>query len=227
MDRSRLEQYLADGLSLPSIGAIENRDPSTVGYWVKKYGLVANGKAKYSPRGGLERDELQELVQGGLTVREIASKLGRSESTVNHWLRRYGLRTDRTHGRRKAALAAVEAGQRKFQWKCRRHGVAEFLVFGNGRSRCAKCSCEAVSRRRRNSKESLAAEAGGKCAICGYCRYIGALQFHHRDRKDKSFAIGSDGVTRAMARLQAEAKKCVLLCANCHAEVEAGVARVP
>jgi hypothetical protein len=35
------------------------------------------------------------------------------------------------------------------------------------------------------------------------------------------------GVTLSLARLRAEARKCVLLCGNCHAEVEAGVANIP
>ena len=35
MDRDRLERYLAEGLSLEAIGVLENRDPSTVGYWVE------------------------------------------------------------------------------------------------------------------------------------------------------------------------------------------------
>jgi IS30 family transposase len=53
MDRELLERYLKQGLSLPQIGALIGRDPSTVGYWVQKHGLVANGRAKYAPRGGL------------------------------------------------------------------------------------------------------------------------------------------------------------------------------
>jgi DNA-binding CsgD family transcriptional regulator len=228
MDRARLEQYLKDGLSLPQIGTLENRDASTVGYWVKKYGLTANGKEKFAPRGGLTRDELQARVEDGLTVRQIAAELHRSESTVNHWLRRHGLKTRRAHDqRREAARLAQAAGQRKFEWECPLHGPTYFHAFGDGRSRCAKCSCEAVSRRRRGAKELLAAEAGGSCAICGYDRYLGALQFHHKDRRTKSFAIGGDGVTRAIERLRAEAEKCVLLCANCHAEVEGGVTKVP
>jgi predicted HNH restriction endonuclease len=31
------------------------------------------------------------------------------------------------------------------------------------------------------------------------------------------------GVTRSLAAARAEMAKCVLLCANCHAEVEAGI----
>ena len=69
--------------------------------------------------------------------------------------------------------------------------------------------------------------AGGACAICGYDRYVGALQFHHLDPAAKSFAINRDGATRSFAERRAEAGKCVLLCANCHAEVEGGVSSVP
>ena len=36
-----------------------------------------------------------------------------------------------------------------------------------------------------------------------------------------------DGLTRSLKILREEAKKCVLLCANCHAMVESGVATLP
>jgi len=227
MDRERLVRYLAEGLSLTEIGVLENRDPSTVGYWVEKFELVANGKEKYAPKGGLEKPQLKALLSRGLTLKEIASELGRSQSTVNYWLRQHGLKTTRGHGRRTAALAALELGTNRFEYECRRHGLTPFLVFHDGRSRCGKCSSEAVQRRRETTKETLAAERGGKCAICGYDRYIGALQFHHVDRKLKKFGISGKGITRAIERSREEAKKCVLLCANCHAEVEAGVADCP
>jgi hypothetical protein len=35
------------------------------------------------------------------------------------------------------------------------------------------------------------------------------------------------GRTISFERLLAEARKCVLLCANCHAEVERGVTKIP
>jgi hypothetical protein len=34
-------------------------------------------------------------------------------------------------------------------------------------------------------------------------------------------------VTRALDAARAEARKCVLLCSNCHAEVEAGAVQLP
>lgn len=81
-----------------------------------------------------------------------------------------------------------------------------------------------VSAWRRRMKRLLVGEAGGRCQICGYDRYMGALQFHHVDPAEKSFPLSMRGCTRSIAELRTEAAKCQLLCANCHAEVEHGVA---
>jgi hypothetical protein len=62
--------------------------------------------------------------------------------------------------------------------------------------------------------------------LCGYDRHVGALEFHHVDPADKRFALSHMGIARSLERARAEARKCVLLCANCHAEVEAGLARL-
>ena len=76
-----------------------------------------------------------------------------------------------------------------------------------------------VDLRRRKNKLVLVAEHGGKCVQCGYARCVGALEFHHLDANAKVFGIGS-GNTSGLDALRAEATKCVLLCANCHREVE-------
>jgi len=73
----------------------------------------------------------------------------------------------------------------------------------------------------------LVAEAGGKCALCGYARHSAALQFHHLDPATKSFGLGVRGITRSIEKLRAEAAKCMLLCANCHAELEVGAIELP
>ena len=57
-------------------------------------------------------------------------------------------------------------------------------------------------------------------------RSTAALHFHHVDPSEKEFAALPRGLTRSIAEARAEAAKCVLLCANCHAEVEAGVATI-
>jgi IS30 family transposase len=118
MDRDQLKQWLDEGLSLPQIGALVNRDPSTVGYWVQKHGLVANGKAKYAPRGGLTREQLKPLVESRATLEEMSLAVDRSVSTVRHWLNKFGLEGKALRGRRprvsrEAIEAALRAGSRK------------------------------------------------------------------------------------------------------------------
>jgi hypothetical protein len=69
-------------------------------------------------------------------------------------------------------------------------------------------------------------EAGGRCHLCGYDRWVGALQFHHLHGEHKEFGLADRGLTRSLEAVRAEASKCVLLCANCHSEVEAGMVKV-
>jgi hypothetical protein len=133
-------------------------------------------------------------------------------------MRRYGLEST-------AYVRAGRDGEKpKFiERKCRTHGVTTFVRSGSAAHyRCRRCRAEHVAARRRRVKEILVAEAGGRCVVCGYDRAPAALHFHHVDPSTKSFALSRQGVTRGIAEARAEAKKCVLLCSNCHAEVESG-----
>jgi hypothetical protein len=68
---------------------------------------------------------------------------------------------------------------------------------------------EHVSRRRRKVKRILVAEAGGRCALCGYDRCAAALHFHHVDPGSKQFHLSMQGVARSLAVARAEMAKCV------------------
>jgi transposase len=226
VEYDELQQWLGDGLSLEQIGAVVGRHPSTVAYWLKKYGLVANGHAKHSPKGGLARDELEPMVREGHTLAVIAAEFDVSVRTVRYWIERYAL--PRPHSTRRTAVErALEEGRRTIFRDCRKHGWTVFVIENSGRTRCRRCRMERVAEWRRRAKAQLVEEAGGRCRICGYDRSLAALQFHHVDPTTKSFALSLRGVTRSMAKLRAEAAKCVLLCANCHAEVERGDATLP
>jgi 5-methylcytosine-specific restriction endonuclease McrA len=224
MEREQLKDWLERGLSLAEIGARTGRDASTVGYWVRKHGLVANGRGRYAPRGGLPREQLESLVDAGMTLAQISERVERSISTVRYWLGRYGLQTKVYTRHRAKALEALGEGLSRFVSICRYHGETEFVLRTDGGSRCARCSSEAVARRRRKVKRVLVEEAGGRCALCGYDRYHGAMQFHHVRRAEKAFMLSKKGSTISLERARAEASKCVLLCSNCHAEVEGGIA---
>jgi hypothetical protein len=110
---------------------------------------------------------------------------------------------------------------------CRKHGLVTHHCYGvNKKWRCKRCVGEAVTRRHRKVRGILLSEAGGRCAICGYDRCTFNLHFHHVDPTAKSFAVNAmEG--KSLAAFRTEAKKCVLLCANCHGEVEAGLIPSP
>jgi hypothetical protein len=85
---------------------------------------------------------------------------------------------------------------------------------------CKRCVGEAVTRRKQKLKRILVDEAGGRCAVCGYDRCVINLTFHHVDPATKSFGM-TMAVGRSIDAFRAEARKCVLVCANCHGEIEA------
>jgi hypothetical protein len=113
---------------------------------------------------------------------------------------------------------------------CTRHGRIEFHLVsgGNGqkRWRCKRCMAEAVTRRHQKIKRILVEEAGGGCVVCGYDRCVVSLHFHHVDPTTKAFAI-TTATGKSLDAYRAEVKKCVLVCANCHGEIEVGLIESP
>lgn len=225
LDRESLRVLLGRGESVERIAQRFRRHPSTVSYWMAKHGLQAAGREKHGPRGGIERARLTELVEAGMSIAEIATAVDRSKGTVRHWLRAYGLRT--RGGVRAATVSdARTQGRSELELVCPIHGLAAFVIEGRSYYRCRRCRQESVAEHRRRLKQTLVREAGGCCRICGYDRCLGALQGHHLIAADKRAGISARGLTISLEALRAEAAKCVLLCSNCHAEVENGLATV-
>jgi hypothetical protein len=222
MDKEVLEAWLAEGLSLEAMGERAGRAPSTVSYWLAKHGLTANGTQRHAARGPLPRELLAGLVAEDLTIREIAIRTERSPASVRHWLGRHGLSTtDAARAKRPNRHA------RRLVMVCPVHGETRHLRRRDGTISCSRCRSASVVEWRRRTKALLVAEAGGACVLCGYDGCLAALEFHHVDPGRKRFAIGGRGLTRGIDALREEAAKCVLLCSNCHVEVEAGVAMLP
>jgi 5-methylcytosine-specific restriction endonuclease McrA len=74
---------------------------------------------------------------------------------------------------------------------------------------------------RRARKKKLIMLMGGKCALCGYNRSAAALDFDHINPKTKKrtishlLAVSQPWAWKAALK---EAKKCQLICSNCHRE---------
>jgi len=62
MDKQSLEFLLNRGTSVQEIAKRFGKDPTTVSYWLKQYGLVAPNREKYAAKGGIARERLEELV---------------------------------------------------------------------------------------------------------------------------------------------------------------------
>jgi hypothetical protein len=226
MTKEELEGYLAEGLSLEQIGKRVERDPSTVSHHMKKHGLVPAGHAVHAPNQKVDPEHLRKLIAQGATVREAASAFGCGYSSVRYWLKKLGIETARMT-RLRESKAAVQNGRTKVTMTCPKHGDVPFFRRPDGNYRCGKCRSASVTDWRRRVKLRLIERAGGHCVICGYDRHPAALHFHHVDPGSKSFILSRHGVTRSYREAMAEADKCVLLCGNCHAEVEAGAIDLP
>ena len=85
----------------------------------------------------------------------------------------------------------------------------------------AKKMVDKVSATRRKNVSIIKEEAGRKCCMCGYNKCIAALEFHHIDANDKEGGI--IGTSASLCRQREEAKKCILVCANCHREIHSGM----
>lgn len=66
-------------------------------------------------------------------------------------------------------------------------------------------------------KLKLVTAKGSMCQRCGYSKCTAALHFHHLIPEHKEFALSS-AINKNWMLVLKELDKCVLLCANCHAE---------
>ena len=91
----------------------------------------------------------------------------------------------------------------------------------------AKYLIRAVAKRRKKVKEMAIDYKGGMCMLCGYKKCIQALELHHMDGSKKDFSISDKGYTRSWEKVKREIEKCILICANCHRELHAGIKQLP
>ena len=88
------------------------------------------------------------------------------------------------------------------------------------KSKCKKCFDDHA----KNRLTDIITEHYGeyKCSVCGYDRCIGAIEFHHFNAGEKDFEV-SKMSSFSKEKIISELEKCLMLCANCHREIHAGV----
>ena len=188
-----------------------------------------------------EREEARRLRrEEGWSFHRIAVELGVSPTSVSSWVRDIELTDEQRAAlpgaRGPVPVPTIPRGGRPVtvtddvMRECRHHGLAPHGNYrtGEGRRRllCKRCAAESVTRRHQKMRRILLDEAGGRCAVCGYDRCRLNLHFHHVDPARKSLSMDM-GRGKSLATYREEAKKCVLVCANCHGEIEAGLIASP
>lgn len=83
---------------------------------------------------------------------------------------------------------------------------------------CKICSNNETIERQRTFKRKCIEYKGGKCEYCGYNKYDGALDFHHKNPELKEFTLAHARLTSFSNKIKFELDKCLLLCSNCHRE---------
>ena len=101
--------------------------------------------------------------------------------------------------------------------KCSK-SLISYYINPQGKSKNSKRQQKNRIHKRKNLKDL----AGGGCSKCNYSKCYAALQFHHTDPSKKKFDI-TDAIWNRIKvtekELKKEISKCILLCANCHAEL--------
>ncbi len=139
----------------------------------------------------LEKDitseELINLISSGLSLRKISNRSGKSLSSIRYWVKKYKishlLKTKNptiTDIKRKCPKCNMEKELNNFY---KRRGKLFSSTY------CKECTSSTTVERMRVFKSRCVEYKGGKCYVCGYNKYLGALEFHHMDPNEKDFTI--------------------------------------
>ena len=140
---------------------------------------------------------LKELINSGLSIRNIAKTTGKSYSSIRYWLKKYNLKTIRAIPKEKNEICKLCGNPVRDN--------------DRNRSRCQSCTTRI---RRYRLKLHAVKLLGEKCNRCGWSGNIAAFEFHHPNN-DKSFDL-SRMWNKSWKVMKSEVLKCELLCSNCH-----------
>lgn len=173
----------------------------------------------------LLKNDVLILREQGKTYQEISSILNCSLSTIKYHLRnisKRGVSLKMTLDMFKEMKSMLSDGvsqkevSEKFNISISSIKRYRNLTYDEYVQKLSKNSKKVVNWRKRKKIE-LIRYKGGSCEICGYNKCISALDFHHKNPKEKDFSIS--GKSFSYERLKKEVDKCILVCSNCHAEI--------
>lgn len=167
------------------------------------------------------KEQLEKLyIEQRLSILDCARTLSRSQTEIRWYLKAFGIRRN--------TYNSIQGPEERECTKCKiKKNVAEFYYqsYKNNKRKsrqgswCKSCMSDQVKERQRKYKQQAVDYKGGKCSICGYSRYYGALEFHHLDPKLKDIDLSKFSRHPLSDEGKKELDKCILVCANCHREI--------
>jgi len=146
-----------------------------------------------------ELDFLKENYPKKISLKELSKQMNRSTESINHQATRHKISRPR--------FPSDKPSKKQPQ------KVIDKRYYENNKEKVYNRKME----RRKKLKGELVEIFGGKCSKCGYNKCIDALDFHHEGNKEESISKLINNNSRE--KILKEAKKCILLCANCHREL--------
>lgn len=175
--------------------------------------------------------DIEESYSRGESLKSISSRLRISKATASAYINKAGL--SRYNPPVQLTEKLVDNMQRDYDSGMTLREVSKKYKVSvnrlqelNRHSSNPLSGYEILKRRRHKIKEALVEYKGGKCEICGYNKCIAALDFHHINPKKKDFNIAQTTSYKNMNILKSEIDKCILVCANCHREIHAGLTKI-
>jgi hypothetical protein len=182
----------------------------------------------------ITKEVLENLINFNLSSYEICRRLKRKRIFIYRLMRKFDLKPNLIRVKAKNSNGKIGSSNtqntHKMCPKCDKLleiNKSNFYISSTGIicSKCIKCDNKATLSRRQTQKQKSLDYKGGKCVVCVYKKYQGALEFHHLDPSKKDFSIGNFN-TFSMERLKPELDKCVILCSNCHKELHGGLIKL-
>ena len=168
----------------------------------------------------IQKEQLQDLYKQGLSMTKIANQLNVSYITVSRYTKRYNLEPNYLRGNKPNKKNTIRICS-----KCGETDITKF--YKSSYYLCKSCNKVLTKDNNKKRKEKYMALLGGKCQVCGYDKYYGVLEFHHKDPSTKSELLNKQTLIQYNDTfIKEELKKCILVCSNCHREIHAGLINV-
>ena len=167
----------------------------------------------------MDKQLLEKLINENKSSYEIAKEVGKSQTTVKYWLKKYNLKTNFN----KHNLKSEIINNCKICTECNvNKNLTEYHYHNKDKTqyaaKCKTCRNNADVLKMRQLKDIFLKYKGEQCSVCGYNKCKGALEFHHLDPNEKEFNISDYKKIGINKEVLEELDRCIVLCSNCHRE---------